>query len=267
MVETERSVETRPFLDNIPDEAKCCKICFNWYVGTCEPCKQKREARKEVLKAAGLCTVCRKKKSKSRINKSVCAKCAKRSDQWQKSNKEKRKAWFEQWKSKRLGSGVCVVCGVDNPNGKQSCENCIQRGVQQSKELRSKRVSKGICYFCGIDPCKKGQGRCENCARKHNISRYVKMCSMPAEHIREWLDERHKLNFGLCAICRRPDPKEKSLCVDHDHNGLFLRDLLCVRCNVALGAIGDSPEIAKLMIAYIEHHNIHKGTVPFRSRA
>jgi hypothetical protein len=43
--------------------------------------------------------------------------------------------------------------------------------------------------------------------------------------------------------------------VDHCHDSGKLRDLLCSRCNVALGQADDSPERLEAMAAYIRKHN------------
>lgn len=40
---------------------------------------------------------------------------------------------------------------------------------------------------------------------------------------------------GLCAICRRKNSADKMLCVDHDHVTGVVRELLCNRCNLAVG--------------------------------
>lgn len=59
---------------------------------------------------------------------------------------------------------------------------------------------------------------------------------------------------GLCAICRRP-PDVKGLAVDHDHATGSVRALLCGNCNTALGKFGDSPELMRAAIAYLDEHS------------
>lgn len=58
---------------------------------------------------------------------------------------------------------------------------------------------------------------------------------------------------GVCAICKRPDPT-RQLSVDHDHKTGRVRQLLCNRCNPALGYVQDDVEILKSMIVYLERH-------------
>lgn len=64
---------------------------------------------------------------------------------------------------------------------------------------------------------------------------------------------------GVCAICGRAervvDPRTKqlrSLAVDHCHATGRVRGLLCFSCNVAIGFLGDSPQVAEAARAYLE---------------
>lgn len=60
-----------------------------------------------------------------------------------------------------------------------------------------------------------------------------------------------------CAICKVPheDSKFKILCVDHNHATGALRKLLCRRCNMIIGNAGESVELLRNMIEYLEVHN------------
>lgn len=59
-----------------------------------------------------------------------------------------------------------------------------------------------------------------------------------------------------CAICRKHNSEFKiSLAVDHDHETESIRGILCVRCNLALGAVNDSVHILLNMIDYLKLHN------------
>ncbi len=56
-----------------------------------------------------------------------------------------------------------------------------------------------------------------------------------------------------CAICSTKNPgKDKRFSVDHCHQTGRIRGLLCNRCNVALGAVGDSIPTLKSAINYLE---------------
>lgn len=64
--------------------------------------------------------------------------------------------------------------------------------------------------------------------------------------------ERIRSQDGKCAICGRI-PSYK-LRVDHDHHTNQVRQLLCQKCNLALGYFDDSPERMRLAAAYVEKH-------------
>lgn len=59
---------------------------------------------------------------------------------------------------------------------------------------------------------------------------------------------------GVCAICHYPCSRHKRLSVDHDHDSGKVRGLLCVRCNLLLGVVNDSPEILRNAALYLRHN-------------
>lgn len=65
--------------------------------------------------------------------------------------------------------------------------------------------------------------------------------------------------FGVCAICERPESIERGgksewLSVDHCHTTGKVRGLLCTQCNHAIGKLDDDPELLRRAIAYLEKH-------------
>lgn len=64
---------------------------------------------------------------------------------------------------------------------------------------------------------------------------------------------------GVCAICRKPETRitQGKLCdlaVDHDKKTERVRGLLCVRCNLGIGALGDSSELVSTAAIYLKRH-------------
>lgn len=68
---------------------------------------------------------------------------------------------------------------------------------------------------------------------------------------------------GVCAICKKPDPRGTRLCIDHDHAccpgdqgscGKCIRGLLCVKCNRALGYFDDSIENTENAASYLKKY-------------
>jgi hypothetical protein len=57
---------------------------------------------------------------------------------------------------------------------------------------------------------------------------------------------------GRCAICGFiPKEGENRLCIDHSHDSLKIRGLICSWCNTALGRFKDSPSIIKAALRYL----------------
>jgi hypothetical protein len=56
---------------------------------------------------------------------------------------------------------------------------------------------------------------------------------------------------GVCLICRKPDPKGR-LCIDHDHDTMKVRGLLCRNCNLALGNFKDDPLLLERAALYLQ---------------
>ena len=68
--------------------------------------------------------------------------------------------------------------------------------------------------------------------------------------------EKYKEMFeaqnGCCAACgRHQDILPNALCVDHDHSGSEIRELLCTQCNLAVGNMNDDYETALKVADYI----------------
>lgn len=66
---------------------------------------------------------------------------------------------------------------------------------------------------------------------------------------------------GLCYLCLRPLPEgAKEIVIDHDHRccqkrrscALCRRGLACMKCNVGIGALGDSPELLRIAADNLE---------------
>lgn len=80
----------------------------------------------------------------------------------------------------------------------------------------------------------------------------------------DWYAEQLDKQKHCCAVCNKPKEENNGfeLSVDHDHKccpdrnscGKCVRGLLCNRCNRALGLLGDSVEILKKMIAYLQSY-------------
>ena len=93
----------------------------------------------------------------------------------------------------------------------------------------------------------------------------------PAVNRRQWLKAKYGLTHdqyeemlaaqgGKCATCdrTRSDQLNRSLAVDHDHQTGVVRALLCARCNLVLGLVGESQEFLRVLAQYLELHSMAK---------
>ena len=71
----------------------------------------------------------------------------------------------------------------------------------------------------------------------------------------EW-DRMYVLQNGCCAVCGLNETLTASqkLCVDHNHTTGKVRELLCHKCNCALGNFNESVEILLKAIEYVKKH-------------
>lgn len=66
------------------------------------------------------------------------------------------------------------------------------------------------------------------------------------------------LQGGRCWLCQKATGAVKSLAIDHDHATNEVRGRLCGPCNQFIGRLGDSPEAAQRLVAYLT------GDTPYR---
>ena len=85
----------------------------------------------------------------------------------------------------------------------------------------------------------------------------------PEKNRKRWLKRRHNItleqyNFmfeqqgGVCAICGLPETG-RVLAVDHNHKTGKIRQLLCNRCNFALGIV-ENEEFTKKALDYLKRN-------------
>jgi hypothetical protein len=89
-------------------------------------------------------------------------------------------------------------------------------------------------------------------SRKSNLRKYG---ITPEEYDRIFKDQD-----GKCAICHRSPTgvgrNGKVLHVDHNHKTGKVRGLLCPDCNLSIGRLGDSIDVLKSAIAYLEYNDV-----------
>ena len=55
---------------------------------------------------------------------------------------------------------------------------------------------------------------------------------------------------GVCEVCGTTE----NLCYDHCHNSMKFRGVLCKKCNIGIGALGDTLDGVTKAMNYLEKH-------------
>lgn len=178
-------------------------------------------------------------------------------------SRQNRLKAIEEGKTTYESGTECKNCGTFEKYVKNSsCVACVKTKTYNRDPSISKKYIKS----------EKGR-KWLNDYRKTEVYRDVQNRYVRKDYQKnkDWYVERnlkHNYNLSLddykeliesqnnqCYICLKP-PKNKMLCVDHNHETGLVRKLLCHGCNTALGLVNENPEVLKNMIKYIEEHNI-----------
>lgn len=129
-------------------------------------------------------------------------------------------------------------------------------------KLRGVRSSTSTCRICGGDltPEELATARkrsiyiCRSCSRERQVPFDLAKFGLTVEQYNELL----RRQGNSCAICRSPfghvskTGKQARLAIDHDHRTGKVRGLLCNSCNRGLGYLGDSSDILRSALHYLE---------------
>lgn len=127
----------------------------------------------------------------------------------------------------------CKNCGTTESKkwykGGTQCQSCFQKFWQLSRV--------GFCVSCWVTISPKWYKQLTQCDKCY------KRC-LQYDTTQEKLAKMSK----VCELCGSMD----RLCVDHDHRTGRVRGMLCTRCNVSLGSLGDTVESIRGVLAYLE---------------
>lgn len=68
----------------------------------------------------------------------------------------------------------------------------------------------------------------------------------------EQYEEMERSQGFVCAVCQEPCVSGRRLSVDHNHETGEVRGLLCMKCNRGIGNLGDSAEILRKAVDYLD---------------
>jgi hypothetical protein len=119
------------------------------------------------------------------------------------------------------------------------------------REYRRKRKNsfkeRGVCPNCEKAPSAAGKVCCTQCLEDKKLS--VKFGT--AGPYRQLYADLFEKQHGLCGICH--DPMHRPV-LDHCHETMKVRGLLCSRCNVGLGQFRDSLALLTAAQHYLENN-------------
>lgn len=142
--------------------------------------------------------------------------------------------------------GIMVFVPLVKTDTHKQCRTC--GGMFENKEFHRIKKNKVI-----ID------SYCLACRDKYSFKRNVEKMGLSIEAYESMMAAQN----NLCYICKRPEKTGRRLSIDHDHNccpsgrscGKCVRGLICLKCNTALGAVNDDPQILLSMISYLQSYN------------
>lgn len=177
---------------------------------------------------------------------------------------------------RRRDEGRCPYCGGELEPGFKKCSICREKHrkyqadhpapkeltAKNQKAMRDRRRAAGLCPDCGAE--RDGPTlRCEKCRKEKNEStrRHRHL------HDRDNEDRRMRRRFGMsleeyeemsshqdgkCLVCGGVNSDGAKLAIDHCHVSGRIRGLLCRKCNVALGLLGENPDTIQKLKEYLE---------------
>lgn len=121
----------------------------------------------------------------------------------------------------------------------------------------SSQTKDGLFSYC--KPC-KGEANKKSNSKQLSENRDKFLKQRQSWHLKqkygitlEQYDELLIKQNGKCAVCSKPEQEERyrRLAVDHCHDTLKVRGLLCHRCNRAIGLLKDNVDYLRSAIVYL----------------
>ena len=127
-----------------------------------------------------------------------------------------------------------------NDLGQHKCSKCHQ-WKDPSKFSKFRRAAHGLSYSC------------KDCEGKRSKDAHYRCRYGISEEQRNELINKQKNKCACCGSDFTDTPRGRPV-IDHCHTSGKVREVICDRCNVALGIIGDDSGLAKNLIEYLARH-------------
>lgn len=136
-----------------------------------------------------------------------------------------------------------------NINNDGFCIDCdYEHKVFKRNDLNNSIQNKWVCFNCGDfhDPQDIKGNICKHCI---GIKQRAKKFNISEKQVRILLASTN------CSICDYEFQNNKEKHIDHCHKTDKVREVLCIRCNTALGNIKDDIKILGNMFRYLSKHS------------
>jgi len=155
----------------------------------------------------------------------------------------------------------CRICKNESQTRRRfldNFENLTERKCSHCQQIKKRSEFKSYDFrirypYCAI--CRRKNSAKEYTIYKSHLKRY----NLTPEQYNDMLIAQNH----ACAICKMPETAKagrknnssiRKLSVDHNHTTGKTRQLLCHTCNVAVGAVKESAQLARDIATYIENH-------------
>ena len=137
----------------------------------------------------------------------------------------------------------------DPQKAKEYARQYAQNHREKMKEYlyiwRKENPEKSKAIYKKYSSSKKGKIRNRKCAKKNRLLGYG--------ITEDVLESMRKEQKNKCAICGKMiNESTKNFAIDHDHKTGKVRGLLCMNCNIGLGAFVDNKVIMQKAIDYLD---------------
>jgi len=165
---------------------------------------------------------------------------------------ERNREWYRaNYRSPQHGSRCCGICGrefVPEHGNQRSCSDecrAIREKRRSARKFEAAAERARTCHKCGgptnTPGGRPGRAVCDGCRgsrprTEHERKRRLLLYGLTVEQY----DALWERQGRCCGICGTAEPTKKGWVIDHCHDTDNVRGILCSRCNVGIGMLGDS---------------------------
>jgi len=157
---------------------------------------------------------------------------------------------------KNRKSGSCKVCSKQRNSELCSCGSVKSCRSKLCITCHQKNQSTVLCSSCHTLPKLKGKRLCKKCRHQQKgeqdtLNKFRWGLQSKYQISLESFEQMFVSQNGSCAICLDEFQTRKDICVDHDHSSGQVRQLLCQKCNSAIGYLKEDVFILYRAIEYL----------------